>query len=112
MHGVERTTHSPPADGPRMYDGVPFEWDPAKARSNEAKHGVSFELATGVFGDPLAIERWDDREDYDEQRYILIGMAYGTLLFVVYTQRNCVSRLISARQATRREQDDYFQQNT
>lgn len=53
----------------------------------------------------------DDREDYGEERFILIGMAEGMLLFVVYTERGDRTRLISARQATRHEQDDYFQQN-
>lgn len=112
MHGLGRTIESTLADVPRIYGAVPFEWDPVKARANEAKHGVAFELATWVFGDPLAIERWDDRETYGEQRYVTIGMVHGTLLFVVYTQRNGIFRLISARQATRREQDDYFKQDT
>jgi uncharacterized DUF497 family protein len=43
-----------------------FEWDEARARSNYAKHGVSFALAQKVFGDPSAIERLDDRCDYGE----------------------------------------------
>jgi len=40
-----------------------FEWDDDKADENYVKHGVSFEFATGIFKDPLAIERLDDRED-------------------------------------------------
>jgi uncharacterized protein len=89
-----------------------FEWDEAKATENYAKHGVSFELATKVFKDPFAIERLDDREDYGEDRFILIGTAEGTVLTVVYTERNSRIRLISARQATKREQDDYFTENS
>lgn len=89
-----------------------FEWDEVKAAENYAKHGVTFELATKIFKDPFAIERLDDRENYGEDRFILIGTAEGTVLTVVYTVRNDRFRIISARQATRREQDDYFTQDT
>jgi uncharacterized DUF497 family protein len=88
-----------------------FEWDEAKARSNYAKHGVSFALAEKVFGDPFAIERLDDRRDYGEVRFILIGRADGSILFVAYTERAERIRVISARRATVQEQDDYYQQN-
>jgi uncharacterized DUF497 family protein len=63
---------------------------------------------------PFAIERLDDREDYGEARFVVIGMAEGNvLLFVAYTERKsneCI-RIISARRATQDEQDDYFRQN-
>ena len=88
-----------------------FGWDKAKAAGNYAKHGVSFETATEVFTDPFAIERLDDREDYGEDRFILIGIAEGAVLTVIYTERNGQIRIISARQATKREQDDYFVEN-
>jgi len=68
-------------------------------------------LATEVFKDPFAIERLDDREDYGEERFILIGSAAGSILTVIYTERNGRIRIISARQATKREQDDYFTEN-
>ena len=90
-----------------------FEWHDAKAEANFSAHGVSFDLAKTVFRDPFAIERLDDREDYGEARFVLIGMAEGNiLLFVAYTERGGRIRLISARRATQDEQDDYFQQNT
>lgn len=85
-----------------------FEWDDAKATENYARHGVSFDLAQKVFTDPLAVERMDDRHEYGEERIIIIGLADGQLLFVVYTEREERLRLISARRATRHEQDDYF----
>ena len=88
-----------------------FDWDEAKAAANYAKHGVSFETATKVFKDPFAVERLDDREDYGEDRYILTGTADGAVLVVVYTERNGQIRIISARRATRYEQDDYFTEN-
>src|SRR5215470_6311726 len=73
-----------------------FEWHEEKAEANLRDHGVSFELAKTVFKDPFAIERLDDREDYGEERFILIGMAEGeALLLVVYTERADRIRLIS-----------------
>ena len=88
-----------------------FEWDDAKAALNHAKHGVSFEAAREVFKDALAVETLDDRVDYGEERFSIIGMAGGVLLFVAYTVRGDRLRLISARRATKHEQEDYFQQN-
>ena len=89
-----------------------FEWQEAKAEANFEAHGVSFDLATTVFKDPFAVERRDEREDYGEQRFVIIGMAEGhVLLFVAYTEREDRIRIISARRATQREQDDYFRQN-
>jgi uncharacterized protein len=54
-----------------------FEWDKAKAKANFRRHGVSFDLAKTVFKDPFAIERLDDREQYDEERFVIIGVAEG-----------------------------------
>ncbi len=89
-----------------------FEWHEAKAAANLRNHGVSFELASTVFQDPFAIERVDDREDYGEDRFVIIGMAEGkVVLFVAYTEREERIRIISARRALQIEQDDYFQQN-
>ena len=89
-----------------------FEWDDAKAEANLRTHGVSFDLAKTVFKDPFAIERLDDREDYGEERFVMVGMAEGNiLLFVAYTEREECIRIISARRATQNEQEDYFQQN-
>jgi uncharacterized DUF497 family protein len=88
-----------------------FEWDDAKAAENYTRHGVSFDLAKKVFNDPFAVERIDDRQDYGEERYIIIGLADGELLFVAYTEREERIRLISARRAIRHEQDDYFRHN-
>ena len=89
-----------------------FEWNAAKARANLRAHGVSFELAKTVFRDPFAIERIDDRRDYGEPRFVIVGMAEGhVVLFVAYTERQERIRIISARRATQYEQDDYFKQN-
>ena len=90
---------------------IEFEWDNAKARDNVRKHGVSFAFAAKAFRDPFGIEWIDDREDYGEVRTILLGMADGTILVVVYTQRETRIRLISARRATKNEQDTYYREN-
>jgi uncharacterized DUF497 family protein len=90
-----------------------FEWDPAKAEANDRKHGVDFPTATEAFGDPSGIEEFDPRSDeYGEDRFILIAMGGGALLFVVFTERDDAIRIISARQATRQEHDDYYRQNS
>jgi len=87
-----------------------FEWDRNKATSNYAKHGIRFDEAKGVFRDSFAIEELDDREDYGEDRYTLIGLAGNKLLFVAYTERGENIRLISARKADKDEQDEYYRQ--
>jgi hypothetical protein len=81
-----------------------FEWDPAKARANFAKHGVDFEVAKDVFRDPAAIVEQDD-SDPDEERWHATGLAGGKVLLVVFTERNDdVTRIISARKASKREE--------
>jgi uncharacterized DUF497 family protein len=89
-----------------------FEWDEAKAKSNFKVHGVSFELAKTVFEDAFAIESFDDRMEYGEERFVTLGMADGQLLlFVAYAERGNRVRVISARRATQHEQNEYFKQN-
>jgi len=77
--------------------------------------GARCELRFGktVFEDPLAVERLDDREDYGEERFVIVGMAAGgVVLFVAFTEREGRMRIVSARRATQNEQDDYFRQNS
>jgi uncharacterized protein len=79
---------------------------------NLQAHGVSFDLAKTVFNDVFAVERLDDREDYGVERFVIVGMAKGhIMLYVANTERDQRIRIISARRATQREQDDYFRQN-
>jgi len=85
-----------------------FEWDPDKAASNLAKHGVSFHQAATVLGDPLSITFYDPDHSIDEDRYITIGTsADGQLIIVSHTDRDDRVRIISARKATRRERKIY-----
>ena len=86
-----------------------FSWDRSKGRRNHAKHGIGFDLAKRVFSDPFAIEFLDDRQDYDEERFVIIGVVDGLVLYVAYTQRNDTIRIISARRATKFEQEAYFE---
>jgi uncharacterized DUF497 family protein len=89
-----------------------FEWDDSKAAENYERHGVSFETATGVFDDPFALEWIDDRYDYGEARYGILGMAGDRLLFVAYTVRGNYIRMISARGAVPYERRRYHEENT
>ena len=85
-----------------------FEWDPEKAARNLAKHGVSFDEASTVFGDPLAGTISDPRHSPEEQRFVTIGhSADGSLIVVVHVERDHRTRIISARRATRRERKRY-----
>ncbi len=93
-----------------MNDGQ-FEWDDAKAAQNYADHGVTFDAAKAIFDDALAVERLDDRDDYGEDRYIIIGAVDGRVLFVAYTLRNGTIRIISARGAEPHERRRYHEDN-
>ena len=87
-----------------------FEWDARKARSNIAKHGVSFELAMTAFDDPFGLIAIDDTHStLEEEREWLIGESDEGVLVVVFTQRDRARtyRLISARRATRHEKAHY-----
>jgi hypothetical protein len=82
-----------------------FEWDEDKARSNQAKHGVSFEEATTVFGDPRAI---DAPDIYEPDRFVIIGLsAQARVLFVVHAERGERIRIISARRASKPQRRMY-----
>lgn len=85
-----------------------YEWDDAKAAVNLAKHGIDFPDAIGALTDPHRIEDIDDRFAFGEERIRTIGMTRGNVLFVVSTLRDDnLCRIISARRATRHEQDQY-----
>jgi uncharacterized protein len=84
-----------------------FEWDETKNAENIRKHGVSFRTACRIFAGPV----WrmiDGREDYGELRETSIGrIGLATIIVVVHTDRNGVTRIISARAATTRERKRY-----
>ena len=81
-----------------------FEWDPEKAGLNRGKHGISFPYATRVFLDTDRQDRLDTREEYGEERWVVLGRVADSILVVVYTIRGSNIRLISARKA---DDNDY-----
>jgi uncharacterized protein len=88
-----------------------FEWDEDKAARNLAEHRVSFAQAAIACRDPFAIEWIDERADYREERFSLLGLYEHVVLYVAYTERGDNIRIISARRAERHEQDRYYRQN-
>jgi uncharacterized DUF497 family protein len=97
---------------------IDFDWDPGKAASNAAKHGVTFDEAMTVLVDPLARSLLDTDPGSGEERWITLGQAAtGNLLLVVHTwadiapDRSAV-RIISARRPTRNEARQYREDPT
>ena len=85
-----------------------LEWDAKKAVANEKKHGVSFHEASSIFGDPLTITFDDPDHSDNEARQLTFGSSNRhRLLVVVHTQRGKITRIISARIATRQEKKIY-----
>lgn len=85
-----------------------FEWDPRKAKSNLRKHGVSFEEAATVFGDPLATYYQDPDHSIAERRYLTIGTSdTGRLIHIAFAERAGRIRIIQARKLTRNERQQY-----
>ena len=93
-----------------VYD---FEWDPAKALLNVRKHGVTFDQAATVFLDALTLTAFDARHSQNEERWFTLGMSSdGKLLAVSHTYQHTGPihvqvRIISAREATKRERQQY-----
>ena len=88
--------------------GYIFEWDGKKAEWNARKHGVAFEEASTVFGDPLGLLMPDPDHSLNEERYVVLGMSNRQrLLVVAFTERPPYTHLISARRATRAERRRY-----
>jgi uncharacterized DUF497 family protein len=75
-----------------------FEWDDDKAAANERKHGVSFLEAQTIFADPLSLTGYDPDHSEAEDRYLTMGTSVGGRLRV---------RIISTREASRKERKDY-----
>jgi uncharacterized protein len=88
-----------------------FEWHEAKRRTNLKNHNVDFEEAKLVFEDMNALETFDHRFAYGEERWQVTGWGNGRVLAVVYVERNGINRIISARLATRQEIDAYAKQH-
>ena len=87
-----------------------FGWDDEKEKSNIEKHGIDFSTAALVFGDNNRIEKYDELHSTNEDRYITIGSIneVTVVVMVVYTEREALTRIISARLATKREKEAYY----
>jgi len=87
---------------------VNFGWDERKARANLAKHGVSFEEAVTVFGDPLSDTFDDPDHSIEERRFLIVGTSdRGRMLIVAHTDDGLIVRIISAREPTAAERKFY-----
>ncbi len=90
-----------------------FDWDVNKAQTNLKKHKITFEKATEIFYDPLALSLYDDLHSEDEDRWITLGVTKsGTIIVVIHTYSELNSndvkiRIISARKATKNEIKQY-----
>jgi hypothetical protein len=85
-----------------------FEWDETKAATNLRKHKVSFEEASTVFADDLALTGRDPDHSTEEYRFITFGSSdKNRLLVVSHTDRGSKIRIISARPATKSERKFY-----
>ena len=86
-----------------------FEWDERKRRSNLEKHGVDFSDLDSLFaGETVTV--LDERFDYGEHRFITLGLLKGIVLTVAHTETDEVVRILSARKATRYEEETYFKE--
>lgn len=89
---------------------IKFEWDAAKAISNNKKHGVSFEEARSVFFDEFAVQFFDEDNSISEDRFLMLGFSdEARLLIVCHCERDQGNtiRIISARKATYTESTFY-----
>jgi uncharacterized DUF497 family protein len=85
-----------------------FEWDSRKAIRNIRKHGISFEEAATIFGDPLSLTITDPMHSDSEERFVTIGLSLNQrILIVIHTDRGKNIRLISSREATSGERRIY-----
>jgi len=85
-----------------------FEWDEEKNRINQMKHGVSFEEAEKVFLDNKRLEVFDRKHSLFEERWKIYGLYGFSLLVVSFTERRGFIRIISARKATKTEEEEYY----
>ncbi len=94
-----------------LYAFITFEWDDEKAEANEKKHGVSFSEASTVFYDPHALLIDDEAHSYDKDRFIILGVSAAARVLTVchcYRETNELIRIISARRATKGEENSYW----
>ncbi|OQB53025.1 MAG: hypothetical protein BWX99_02441 [Deltaproteobacteria bacterium ADurb.Bin151] len=92
---------------------ISFRWDDRKNEANKKKHGVSFSEAKTVFYDENAIRYFDPDHSDDEDRFLMVGLSQKIRVIVVchcFREEDSAIRIISARKATRSEEDNYWRE--
>ena len=93
-------------------DEIQFSWDARKARYNTNKHKVSFEEASTVFYDENAIEFFDSEHSEKEDRFLMLGLSWRLRIIVAcycLRKKGLEIRIISARKASRKEENFYYE---
>lgn len=88
-----------------------FEWDPTKDKTNQKKHGISFEEAKSVFFDENALEFYDFDHSHEEERFLMLGLSARLRILLIchcHKEGKGIIRIISARKATKNEQKEYI----
>lgn len=94
---------------------ISFSWDDRKNEVNEKKHGVSFDEAKTVFFDENAIRYFDPDHSDDEDRFLMVGVSQKLRILIVchcFREDDSVIRIISARKATKGEEDNYWRERS
>jgi uncharacterized protein len=94
---------------------ISFSWDHGKNEVNEKKHGVSFDEAKTVFFDENAIRYFDPDHSDDEDRFLMVGVSQKLRIIIVchcFRENDSVIRIISARKATKDEEDNYWRERS
>ena len=92
-------------------ESLRFSWDNRKDKSNQKKHGISFDEAQTIFYDEKAVEFFDPDHSDNEDRFIMLGLSYRLRVLVVchcFKETDSEIRIISARKATKKEQKVYL----
>ncbi len=84
-----------------------FDWDPNKNDSNKDKHGIDFNKAKEVFKDPNLVKMNSKHKSSFEERLIAVGEILANLFSVIYTMRDNITRIISARRSNKQERKAY-----
>lgn len=94
-------------------NNIRFEWDKNKAQINKKKHGVSFEEAQSIFYDEYALEFYDEPHSSKEERFLMLGLSVKLRVLVAChctREKGDVIRIISARRATKKETQYYWEE--
>lgn len=92
---------------------INFTWDNRKNEANKKKHGVSFDEAKTVFYDENAIRYFDPDHSDDEDRFLMVGVSQNLRILIVchcFREEDSIIRIITARKATKGEENVYWRE--